>query len=124
MDGNYAGESTQLSSWDTYLITTLLGQDASNINPVEAIPAYQATSATAGWHVITVNEGDQLLSLDFGARFSGQNPTNPHDVSDDGATTPFDILLLINLINEFGTLDVNEDTEKQRIFMTSMTTAC
>ncbi len=89
-DGEY--EIQNLSA-GRQLVTQVTPDDFEQTVPVNGNP-----------HDVTITEEQNILDLDFintsTIPLSWHNAANPLDVDDDGAIIPFDVLLIVNELNE------------------------
>jgi hypothetical protein len=107
MNGRYAGEKSSLSSNEVALITQLYsGAAPPPINPGEFDDGNYLANGSGGFHVVSVGMGGNTIGLDFGSRYSLQNPSLPLDVNDDNSIDPRDVLAIINWINTRGSSTV------------------
>jgi hypothetical protein len=51
-------------------------------------------------------DSDPIQVVAAGGEGEFTNPNNPYDVNDDGYVSPFDMLLLVNYINRYGSVDL------------------
>ena len=72
---------------------------------IEVLPTYEPTTALGSEAEVIVSAGETTSDVNFGFAPPGNPWTNPFDplnVSDDRYITPFDALLVINWLNQYG----------------------